>query len=214
MSLENYESQKGQLAAFPVSPHTTSSCSPGRLGSHHCGHRVWEGRKWKAVCKVPHECIRVRLARSGCPLGLPGSARRRVAPRARTRSFERRGPARSAPARPDKGRRGHRPVSQPSRLTPHLGRRSPRVPLSTPLRPGCDSDPFPFRSGRAPRPCPDPPRPLLPPAETAPPPPRPLCSPYWLLGSRPRPSTLRPSGLDRLERRRHAPQLLKGTTLS
>lgn len=159
--------------------------------------------------RAPRECARVGLARSGRPLGLWGSARRRVAPRARTRSFVRRGPARSAPARPDRGRRGHRPVSQPSRRTPHLGRRSPRVPLSTPPRPGCDADPFPFRSGRAPRPCPDPPRPLLPPADTAPPPPRPLCLPYWLPGSRPRPSALRRSGLDRLERRRHAPQPLK-----
>ena len=175
---------------------------------------MWGGRKWKArVCKAPHECVRVGLVRSGRPSGLPGSARRRVAPRARTRSFERRGPARSAPARPDRGRRGHRPVSQPSRRTPHLGRRSPRVPLSTPPRPGCDSDPFPFRSNRSHRPCPDPPQPLLPPAATAPPPPRPLCSPYWLPASRPRPSAQRRSRLDSLKRRRHAPPEAKGTTL-
>lgn len=174
---------------------------------------MWEGRKWKAVCKAPHECVRVGLARSGRPLGLQGSARRRVAPRARTRSFERRGPARSAPARPDRGRRGHRPVSQPSRRTPHLGRRLPRVPLSTPPRPGCDCYPFPFRSGRTRLPCPDPPRPLLPPAETAPPPPLPLCSPYWLPGSRPRPSALRRSGLDRLGAEAARPPAAKGTTL-
>lgn len=92
--------------------------------------------------KRPQECVRVGPARSGRPSGLPGSARRLVAPLARTRSFERRGPARSAPARPDRGKRSHRPASQPSRRTPHLGRRSPRVPLRTPPRPGCDTYPF------------------------------------------------------------------------
>ncbi|XP_037053176.1 serine/arginine repetitive matrix protein 3-like [Peromyscus leucopus] len=116
--------------------------SPRQAGLSPPGHRVWEGRKWKAVRTAAPECVRVGPARSGRPSGLPGSARRRVALRARTRSFERRGPAHSAPARPDRGRRGHRPASQPSRRTPHLGCRSPRVPLRTPPRPGCDSDPF------------------------------------------------------------------------
>lgn len=81
------------------------------------------------VRKAPQEYARMGPARSGRPWGLPRSYRRCVAPCARTRSFERRAPASSAPARPDRGRRGHRPASQPSRRTPHLDRRWPRVPL-------------------------------------------------------------------------------------
>lgn len=160
--------------------------------------------------KRPQECVRMGPARSGRPSGLPGSARRLVAPLARTRSFERRGPARSAPARPDKGKRGHRPAFQPSRRTP-----SPRPPLAsgsaTHAAPaGLRHRPL-FRSAPA----------ALPgPAQTRrgfcrqPKPRRPrrarCARPIGRLDSGPALHLPRRSGLDRSELRRHAPKRAQG----
>lgn len=155
-------------------------------------------------------------ARSGRPSGLPGSARRRVAPRARTRSFERRGPARSAPARPDRGRRGHRPRVPTVAASP-----SPRPPLAS--VPAAYAAPAGLRLRPLPVPL-RPPYPALPrPAAAASAASRDRAAPaapavvVLLVAGAPDPA-LRPlwrSGLDGPERRRHAPHpsALKGTTL-
>lgn len=190
MSLENYQSQKDSIQPF-LSRHTPlGHILQARLGSHHRGHRVWEGRKWKA--DSPQSAPRsasawvppaptAPQASPAPPAGSwPLSRGLEVSSGASPRARPRRGlTGVSAVTDPRPNRRGVSLTSAAARLGFRYARRPGRAATPTP---------FPFRSGRAARPCPDPP-PLLPPAETAPPPPRPLCSPYWSPGSRPRPTS-------------------------